>query len=404
MPRPRSKRTGSGRARKAGRAPSRERAAQDQSATEQALAALAHDIRTPLTGILALAELLSTVDLPERERGWASGIRSAAEHLSQLTTIVCDAVKAHAVGLALRHDVFSPRRLAEAASASLSARAETSGLRAEFVIDGDLPANVIGDPVRVRAALENLIDNAVKFTARGSVELHASAEPAGRGRARLVFTVTDSGIGLTPMEIRKLFKPFSQASEQVSRRYGGTGLGLTLVKRLAKAMGGDLTVTSKPGRGSRFRLTITVERMLDPAKRKRRKGHKTDGESVPAPELHILCAEDNPYGRVVLSTILGELGHRTDFVSSGEAAISAVARGKYDIVLMDVSLSGLNGLDATRRIRTLAGPAGQIPVIGLSALASGADETRAREAGMNAYLVKPVSPATLAETLEKLRR
>ena len=150
----------------------RKRAARPiRAAVEIALAALAHDIRTPLTGILALAELLSAAELSDRERGWATGIRSAAEHLSQLTTIVCDAVKAKAVGISLKRDVFSPRRLAETVSASLSARAETSGLSAEFVIRGDLPANVTGDPVRLRAALENLIDNAVKFTARGGVTL-----------------------------------------------------------------------------------------------------------------------------------------------------------------------------------------------------------------------------------------
>lgn len=405
MPRTRSKRTGSRRARKPARASSRKRRSNDQNAAEIALAALAHDIRTPLTGILALAELLSAAELGARERGWASSIRSAAEHLSQLTTIVCDAVKAKAVGLALHHDVFSPCRLAEAVSASLSARAETSGLSAEFVIDGDLPANVIGDPVRLRAALENLIDNAVKFTARGSVKLDVSSAPLAHGRARLIFAVTDSGIGLSPDEIHKLFRPFSQASESVSRRYGGTGLGLTLVKRLAKAMGGDLTVTSKHGRGSTFRLTLVVERIHDPAKHARSKAARAgDGDMKRMPELNILCAEDNPYGRVVLSTILGELGHRVDFVSSGEAAIASVARGKYDAVLMDVTLSGLDGVEATRRIRALSGRAGHIPVIGLSALTGTADETSAREAGMTAYLVKPVSPAALAEALGKLRQ
>jgi two-component system, sensor histidine kinase len=380
------------------------KAAPDHRATETALAALAHDIRTPLTGILALAELLAAAELGDRERGWASGIKSAAEHLSQLTTIVCDAVKANAVGLTLRHDLFSPRRLAEAASASLSARAETSGLNSEFTIDGDLPANVIGDPVRLRAAIENLIDNAVKFTARGTVKLDVSAAPAANNRARLTFIVADSGIGLSPAELRKLFKPFSQGSEAVARRYGGTGLGLTLVKRLAKAMGGDLKVTSRPGRGSTFALTVLAERINDATRRPRKAPQAGDGHGKRNAELNILCAEDNPYGRVVLSTILSELGHRTDFVSSGEAAVAAVARGKYDAVLMDVTLSGLDGLEATRRIRAISGRHGQIPVIGLSALSGAQDEARARGAGMTAYLAKPVSPATLAETLDKVRQ
>ena len=187
----------------------------------------------------------------------------------------------------------------------------------------------------------------------------------------------------------------------MSRRYGGTGLGLMLVKRLAKAMGGDLTVTSKLGRGSTFKLTVVVDRIHDKAKPVRRAAGAADvGKRVA--ELNILCAEDNPYGRVVVSTILGELGHRVDFVSSGEAAIASVARGKYDAVLMDVTLSGLDGIEATRRIRALAGRAGQVPVIGLSALGEKSDENRARAAGMTGYLVKPISPAALADALGKL--
>ena len=154
--------------------------------------------------------------------------------------------------------------------------------------------------MRLRAAIENLIDNAVKFTARGTVKLDVSAAPAANNRARLTFTVTDSGIGLSPAEIRKLFKPFSQGSEAVSRRYGGTGLGLTLVKRLAKAMGGDLKVTSRPGRGSTFTLTVLVERINDAARRTRKARAGGDGHGKRNAELNILCAEDNPYGRVVL--------------------------------------------------------------------------------------------------------
>jgi signal transduction histidine kinase len=140
--------------------------------------------------------------------------------------------------------MFSPRRFTENVGAALLARAQTIGLKAEISVDPNLPANVIGDPVRLRAALENLIDNAVKFTAQGSVTLSVKAKLLSRNRVKLLFDVTDSGIGLRESEIKKLFRPFSQASAEVSRRYGGTGLGLTLVKRLAKAMSGDLTVTS----------------------------------------------------------------------------------------------------------------------------------------------------------------
>jgi CheY-like chemotaxis protein len=366
-------------------------------AVEMALAALAHDIRTPLTGILALAELLAASDIGERERGWAAGIKSAAEHLSQLTTVVTDAVKADAADLVLRRDVFSPRRLTENVGAALLARAQTIGLKAEIVIDPGLPASVTGDPVRLRAALENLIDNAVKFTAQGAVTLAVKARPAPRNRVKLQFDVTDSGIGLRESEIRKLFRPFSQASAEVSRRYGGTGLGLTLVKRLAKAMGGDLTVTSKLAEGSTFHLAVVAERAPETAKQVGRVG--TSKAAAQAAELRILCVEDNPYGRVVLSTILAELGHRAFFAASGEAALAAIARENFDAVLMDVALPGIDGIETTRRIRALGGGKGRVPVIGVSARDSAVHDTAARDAGMNAYLVKPVSPQNLENVL-----
>lgn len=373
------------------------------SAVEMALAALAHDIRTPLTGILALAELLAASDIGARERGWAAGIKSAAEHLSQLTTVVADAVKADAATLVLREDAFSPRRFTENIGAALLARARTIGLKAEIVIDPDVPARVVGDPVRLRAALENLIDNAVKFTAQGSVTLSLKAQPATRNRVTLLFDVADSGIGLRESEIKKLFRPFSQASAEVSRRYGGTGLGLTLVKRLAKAMGGDLTVSSRLAEGSTFHLSVTVKRMPDAADKGTRRATRQETRP-PTGELNILCVEDNPYGRVVLATLLGELGHRVSFAASGEAALSAIAQGAFDVVLMDTVLSGIDGYETARRIRALEGPAARVPIIGLSAGGGSDDEKTAHAAGMNAYLAKPVSAQALAEILLHVRR
>ncbi len=371
-----------------------------RQALEAALASLAHDIRTPLTGILALSDLLIACDLPERERGWARAIRSAADHLAQQTSLVLDAVKADRGGLALRKDAFSPVELAEAIAASLSARAARSGLAAEMDIAGSLPAQAIGDAVRIRAALENLIDNAVKFTARGGVRFAAKAEPAPRGRVRLSFAVSDSGIGLTKAEITKLFRPFAQASRDVSMRYGGTGLGLTLVKRLARAMGGDLVVASKKDEGSTFTLTVMVEPLSSRAgKADRGNG---DASAAPAGSLRILCAEDNPFGRVVLNAVLTEFGHRMDFAGTGEAAIAAVAGGGYDLVLMDVTLPDIDGLEATRRIRALPGQAGRVPIVGVSGRSSEEDIRKARAAGMTDYLTKPVRPAALAEALGRV--
>ena len=222
------------------------------------LPVFAHDVRTALTGILALGELLARSNLGERERRWASDIKASAEYLAALTTLVIDAAKAAAGSLTLQQEVFRPRSLIAALDAALTVRAETKGLRAVITIADNVPERLIGDPVRLRAALENLLDNAVKFTDRGAVELKLRAELANPGWVRLHCIVRDSGIGLTRAETKRLFRPFAQASTEIARRYGGAGLGLSIVKTLAKSMGGDLTVTSTPGRGSVFQFTAVL--------------------------------------------------------------------------------------------------------------------------------------------------
>jgi CheY-like chemotaxis protein/nitrogen-specific signal transduction histidine kinase len=367
--------------------------------TEAALAAFAHDIRTSLTGILALGELLASSNLGERERRWAAGIKTGAEHLAALTTLAIDAAKIDgtrpgAGGLTLQQQAFRPRRLIEALADTLSARAETKGLTVEVSVAADLPDMLVGDPARLRAAIENLIDNAVKFTERGAVRLDVRAAQAGREKIKLVCTVSDSGIGLTRAEIKRLFRPFTQANAEIARRYGGAGLGLAVVKSLAKLMGGDLTVTSTPGRGSTFRLAIVLRiATADPSGSPHAQQTKT-----PSRRLAVLCVEDNPYGRVILNTILTELGHRADFVGSGEEAVEAVKRG-YDVVLMDVTLPGIDGLEATRRIRALASAASRTPIVGISGRTEIGDEAAARAAGMDSYLRKPISPSALSEAM-----
>jgi CheY-like chemotaxis protein/anti-sigma regulatory factor (Ser/Thr protein kinase) len=372
---------------------SRPRAARPR-AIEAALAGLAHDIRTPLTGILALAELLASSDLGPRERQWAEAVKSGAEHLAALSTLIVDAARADAAGLVLRREPFSPRALAAAVAEGLSARAANKGIEVETAMSRDLPAQAAGDALRLRAALENLVDNAVKFTERGRVRFAASAGPARGGRVGLSFEVRDSGIGLCSADLKALFRPYAQASADIARRFGGAGLGLTFVRRIARAMGGELAVTSARGKGSTFRLTVPVEPIAPRA-----------DDAAPRAQgrrLDLICAEDNPYGRVIMNTILGELGHRADFVTTGEAAVEAAARGGYDAVLMDVTLPGIDGLEATRRIRALPGDRARVPVIGISGRARGDDEIAARAAGMDAYLVKPVSPGKLAEALARI--
>ena len=237
------------------RRPVRRRA---RMASAGALPVFAHEVRTSLTGVLALGELLARSDLGARERQWAADIKTSAEHLAALTTLVVDAAKAGAHSLTLQEDKFCPRDLLKALGATLAARAEAKGLTASVKIAADLREWLIGDPVRLRAALESLLDNAVKFTEQGAVVLEARAKRLARGRVRLDFIVRDSGIGLTPAEIKRLFRPFAQANPDIARRYGGAGLGLSIVKTLAERMGGDLTVASMGGRGSVFQFTAVL--------------------------------------------------------------------------------------------------------------------------------------------------
>jgi CheY-like chemotaxis protein len=367
-----------------------------ERAIETTLAELAHEIRTPLTGILALGELLATAGLPAREREWAAAIKSTGEHLAMLTSLIVDAARAGTGSFVPRRDLIRLPAFVQSVAVALEARAKSKDLSCEISVAPDLPEAVIGDAVRLRGAIENLVDNAVKFTERGTVRLDVTGDDLKRDRLRLTFTVTDSGIGLSAAEIKRLFKPFAQANRTIARRFGGAGLGLSYVKRMAQAMGGDLVVTSPPGGGSQFRFSAVVTRV---AASDGLAAGEQGAHTIPAQSLAVLCVEDNPYGRVVLNTILTELGHRADFVGTGEAALDAIASGSYDAVLMDVTLPGINGFEAARRIRALPPPAGAVRIIGISGRAQSADAASGRAAGMNDYLSKPLSPSALAAAL-----
>jgi two-component system, sensor histidine kinase len=381
---------------------------------QAALAAFAHEVRTPLTGILAISDLLATSDLGERERRWADTIKAGAEHLANLATLFVDAArtgkgtgKGVGGGSTLRQDLFDLRTLARNAGDSLAGRAAAKGLQAEVDISEKLPGLVVGDPVRLRAALENLIDNAVKFTEHGGVALtvapwrsvkskdktKSKGKAKGKGSVGVAFAVSDSGIGLTMAEIKRLFRPFTQANVTIASRFGGAGLGLSSVKQLARGMGGDITVAPRPGGGATFTLTVSVCATGSGKSRK----SKGEAEMDAVPALRLLSVEDNPFGRVVLNTILTELGHHAEFIGRGEDAVNRLAQGAFDAVLMDMVLPGINGVEAIRRIRTMATPLAQIPIIGVSG--RGEDEVASREAGADAFLVKPVSPRALATAL-----
>jgi two-component system, sensor histidine kinase len=384
----------------AGRADKRRAKAAAPGMVEAALAAFAHEVRTPLTGILAISDLLATSDLGERERRWVDTIKAGAEHLASLATLFVDAARSGGAAVGVRQDFFDLRALARSAGDSLAGRAAAKGLQARVEISERLPAHVVGDPVRLRAALENLIDNAVKFTEAGGVALAVRPVRGAKGKVGVVFAVSDSGIGLTLGEIKRLFRPFSQANVSIASRFGGAGLGLSSVKALARAMGGDIVIAQRKGGGTTFTLTVTLARAR-PAKAADSGAHE---HAPPPPQqpLRVLSVEDNPFGRVVLNAILTELGHHAEFIGRGEAAPERIAQGAFDAVLMDMVLPGIDGIEAIRRIRRLAAPLDRIAIIGVSG--RGEDEAASRAAGADAFLVKPVSPRALATALLEATR
>jgi two-component system, sensor histidine kinase len=385
----------------AGKARKRAPVAAAPGIVEAALAAFAHEVRTPLTGILAISDLLATSDLDERERRWVDTIKAGAEHLASLATLFVDAARSGGSALAVRQDFFDLRALARNVGDSLAGRAAAKGLQASVEISEKLPAFVTGDPVRLRAALENLIDNAVKFTEHGSVTLKVTPLRGTKGKIGIAFAVSDSGIGLTLPEIKRLFRPFSQANVSIASRFGGAGLGLSSVKQLARAMGGDIVVAQRRGGGTTFTLSVIMSRAQGSLTIMSGAGAVAD-TSNPGRALRILSVEDNPFGRVVLNAILTELGHQAEFIGRGEAAAERIARGDFDAVLMDMVLPGINGIEAISQIRKLKPPLGRIAIIGVSG--RGDDEVASREAGADAFLLKPVSPRALATALLEVTR
>src|SRR5258707_3671244 len=227
---------------------------------EAALAAFAHEVRTPLTGILAISDLLATSDLDERERRWVDTIKAGAEHLARLATLFVDAARSGKAATGVRQDFFDLRALAHSVGDSPAGRAAAKGLQSHVDVSQTLPALVVGDPVRLRAALENLIDNAVKFTEAGGVALEVRPIRGATGKLSVAFAISDSGIGLSLSEIKRLFRPFSQANVSIASRFGGAGLGLSSVKQIARAMGGDIVVAPRRGGGTIFTLAVTLTR------------------------------------------------------------------------------------------------------------------------------------------------
>lgn len=356
------------------------------------LAMMSHEIRTPMNGILGMAGLLEGCDLDAEAQLYARTIAQSSGSLLAILDSILDFTRLDAGKLELAPDLFELPPLIEAVAGLMEAGARKKGLALSVAIDPQVPRWLLADALRLRQILLNLLGNAVKFTQTGRVSLHVAAAREQDGVAQLSFAVRDSGPGIAPEALPRLFQEFIQADSSISRRFGGSGLGLSICQRLAALMGGEITVESQVGQGSLF--TFTAPFPIGEA------AIRDEAAEQPAiPPSRILVAEDEPTNRTVISVLLRRAGHLVQLAEDGEAAVEAAQKGDCDLILMDMRMPGVDGLEATRRIRALEGSAGSVPIIALTANAMAEDREACLAAGMNDYLAKPISPARLHSLL-----
>ncbi len=377
--------------------------AQAESAREEALdamrtkseflARMSHEIRTPITAIIGLTDLMTLEDMTQKNQEHLRKIMLSTQSLLSIVNDILDFSKIEAGKLHLEMSTFSLRRLVGAVMSLLETQAEQKGLQFEYRIASDIPEYLEGDTLRVEQVLMNLASNAIKFTPQGKVSVFIRMVAQSENQVMLQVDVEDTGIGIDPQGRCQLFEPFSQADLSITRRFGGSGLGLAITKLLVEAMGGRVWIESAPGGGSRFSCTMEFQIANRPQVQPKEEEHEMSYWGA-----KVLLVEDEPINREIAKSHLQRVGVVVDEAQNGIEAIEKMAKNSYDLVFMDVHMPMLDGLEATRTIRSMGI---ETPIIALSAHVSSDDREKSLEAGMQEHLTKPFRPRNLYEALER---
>lgn len=344
-----------------------------------------------------MATLIRREGLSEKQNAQLEKLEAASEHLLHIINAVLELSKIEAGKLQISRQAFSLRELIRNVVGMVQTQAQEKGLRLLIQIPPSLPDALIGDPTMLRQALLNYAVNAVKFTARGEVRIRIEREDEGGMDCLLRFSVSDTGVGIEPEILPRLFDAFEQADNTLTRAHGGTGLGLAITRKLAELMGGSAGAYSFPGRGSTFWLSARFERS-EPGKLATPVKAELGNAAGQRHCARILLAEDEPVNREIAELLLNDAGHQVESVENGEQALARAQSGEFDLIVMDMQMPIMDGLEATRRIRSLLGS--RLPVIALTANAFNEDRERCLAAGMNDFVTKPVSAERLLACID----